>query len=138
MLKEILLEKNITTYKLAKDIGEPYSTLNDIVNGKIDISDCKAKILKKLSEYLGQSMEETYKQCSTTIDIYSKDYNIHGQIVVKLKKYHLCFKYDNQMQDMELCKVTEGSTMFVKEAALYEMERFIKEAKMEEYVCSMK
>lgn len=138
MLKEVLLDKNITTYKLAKDIGEPYSTLNDIVNGKIDISDCKTKILKKLSEYLGQSMEETYKQCSTTVEIYSKDYNIQGQIVVKLKKYHVCFEYDNEMKDIELCKVTEGSTMFVREAALYEMERYIKMLKMEEYECSTK
>jgi len=138
MLKDILHEKNITTYKLAKDISEPYSTINDIANGKVDISDCKVKILKKLSDYLGFTMEEAYMKCSTTMEIYSKEYDTCGQVVVKLKKYHLNFLYSDKLQDIELCKVTEGSTMFVKEAALYEMERFIREAKMEEYVCSMK
>ena len=138
MLKEILQERSITTYKLAKDIGEPYSTINDIVNGKVNISDCKSRILKEISEYLGQTMEETYQQCSTEIKIYSGEYGISGTVAVKLKRYHLHFKYGEKEYNVEISKVTEGSTMFVKEAALYEMERIIKSEKLEEYLCSMK
>ncbi len=138
MLKQILEENSISIYKLAKDIDEPYSTINDIVNGKVDIADCKAKILKKLSDYLTLPMEEVYQQCCISIEVQSKEFYTTGYITVKHKKYYLNFQYNNRNYEKEICKVTESSSMYIVEAALYEMEKTIKQIVMEEYICSMK
>lgn len=137
MLKDVLLEKNITTYRMAKDINEPYSTVNDIVNGKIDIEDCKVKVFKKISEYLNQPMEITYEQCSLRRGVYSKAYDIGGIISVKHKKYYLEFTFNDELYELEICKVTEISSMFILEVALYEMEKVISHRKMEKYICNM-
>lgn len=137
MLKEVLLEKNITTYRLAKDINEPYSTVNDIVNGKVDIADCKSKVLKKISDYLEQPMEITYEQCSLNQGVYSKEYDVLGIISVKHKKYYLEFVYEDEVFDLEMGKVTEITSMFILEVALYEMEKKISQRRMEKYICSM-
>lgn len=88
MLKEYLQKRNISTYKLAADIQEPYSTINDIVN-------------------------------------------------VKSKKYYLEFSYLDKKYDVELCKVNENSTYFIKEIAKYELEKWIERMKMEAYICNI-
>lgn len=137
MLKDVLVEKKITTYRLAKDINEPYSTINDIVNGKVDIADCKVKVLKKISDYLHQPMEITYEQCSLRQGVYSKEYAVWGIIFVKHKKYYVEFTYEDELFELELGKVTEITSMFILEVGLYEMEKKISQSKMEKYICSM-
>lgn len=138
MLKELLAENHISIYKLAKDIDEPYSTINDIVNGKVDIGDCKVKILKKLSDYLYLPMEEIYEQCCISIEVISKEFHTTGHITVKHKKYYLNFWYGGEPYERPICKVTKSSSEYIMEAALYEMEKLIKQAMIEGYVCSMK
>lgn len=73
-----------------------------------------------------------------TQQIYSKEYDVNGSIVIKDGKYHLRFVYNTILYKKEICKVTESSTMFICEAALYEMEKMIKYEKVEAYLCSMK
>jgi len=51
-LKEYLKNQGITTYHLAKAIGMPRTTLEDIVNGKVCLSECKYSTLHKISLYL--------------------------------------------------------------------------------------
>lgn len=50
-LKEYLKSKEITIYNLSKHTGIPRTTLEDIVNGKVDLIDCKYKTLKKISDF---------------------------------------------------------------------------------------
>ena len=64
MLKDYLREKNISIYSLSKRSGIAYSTVNDLVNGKVDIANCKVSLLKRLSEQLGMSMDSMYSICS--------------------------------------------------------------------------
>lgn len=137
MLKEYLKSRKITTYRFAKDIYEPYSTINDIVNGKKDIADCPAIILKKMSNYLDLSMEEVYSLCDLSFSIFSEKYNVSGNIYVKSKSYNLSFDYKNHIYDMKICKVTEISSEFIEELTLYKMEKIIKEIIWEEYLWNM-
>ena len=74
MIKELLRQKNISIYKLAAISGIPYSTLNDIVNHKVDISNIRAGIGFKLANILNISMDELYKLCTNQITIFSEDY----------------------------------------------------------------
>lgn len=52
MLKDIIKDKNISVYKLAKGSGVPYTTVNEIVLGKKNPKDCSVKTISSLANYL--------------------------------------------------------------------------------------
>lgn len=137
MLKDYLTNRNISIYRLAKEIEEPYSTLNDLANGKIDIDECKVKLLRKIAVYFGESMEEMHKVCKNAYNIYSEKYKVAGTVDVKLKTYHIHFNYEDVYHEIEFCKVTEHSSIFIEEAAVYEMEKMISKLEMEKVLCSI-
>lgn len=55
---ELLKNKNITLYRLSKNSGVPYTTLNDIYHGRTSLDKCSAETVYKLSRELDVSMEE--------------------------------------------------------------------------------
>ncbi len=57
MLKEYLKEKDISIYKLAMDSNVPYTTLNELANGKKKIEDCKIKTIESIASSLNLSIE---------------------------------------------------------------------------------
>ena len=57
MIKQYLKQKNLSIYKLAALSGIPYSTLNDIVNHKVDIANIRAGIVFKLANILNISIK---------------------------------------------------------------------------------
>ena len=56
-ITDIINQKGITKYNLAKSSGVPHATLNDICSGKTRIEKCSAETIYKLSKTLGVSME---------------------------------------------------------------------------------
>jgi len=56
-INELLAERGMTRYRLAKESGVPHSTLNDICLGKARIENCSGETLYRLSHVLGVSME---------------------------------------------------------------------------------
>lgn len=52
MIKDILKDKNISVYKLAKESGVPYTTVNEIVLGKKNPKDCSVRTISSLANYL--------------------------------------------------------------------------------------
>ncbi len=63
MIKDILVEKGMSIYELSKQSGIPYSTLNDLVNGKKNIENCSVKLLKTLADLFGMSLDCFYNEC---------------------------------------------------------------------------
>lgn len=57
-LKEQIAKHNTTMYRLAKDSGVPYSTVNDICTGKSRIENASAGTVYKLAKALGISTDE--------------------------------------------------------------------------------
>ena len=55
---DLLINKNLTVYKLSKDSGVPKTTVFDISSGKSNILDCSGRNLLKLSKCLGVSIED--------------------------------------------------------------------------------
>ena len=53
----ILVTQNMSKYRLSQESGVPYATVNDLCNGKTDISNCKAGTLYKIAKALDVSME---------------------------------------------------------------------------------
>ena len=57
-IKDILQQKNMSIYRLAKASGIPYATVNDICNGKAQLEKCSAETIYHLAHALDVSMEE--------------------------------------------------------------------------------
>lgn len=63
-LNEIIEQKNITKYRLAKESGVPHATLNDLCSGKTRIEKCSAETLYKLAYALQVPMEVLMEECA--------------------------------------------------------------------------
>ena len=98
-------------------MGIPYSTVNDLVNGKVDITNCKVSLLKRLSEQLGMSMDAMYSICSGEERRLENRYGYNYTINVKNKSYYVEFMYDSKPVEIELCKVNRNTTYYIDEIA---------------------
>ncbi len=58
MVRELMEKKGITTYRLSKNSGIAYTTVNDICNDKVSLAKCNSETVYKLSKALNVSMEE--------------------------------------------------------------------------------
>ena len=132
MLKQYLQQKNLSIYKLAALSGIPYSTLNDIVNYKVDIANIRAGIVFRLANILNISMDELYELCTKQIAIYLEGYATKGIVNIKNKKYVLEFQYHNKEFTDELCPVKKEATMFIESIARWQMEKLISDFEREE------
>ena len=54
---DLLVQKNITKYRLSKNSGVPFATISDISTGKAKIEKCSADTLYKLAKSLDMTME---------------------------------------------------------------------------------
>ena len=66
MISELMESKNITKYRLSKNSGIPYTTINDICSGKAQIEKCSAETIYRISKELGVSMESLIEPCLET------------------------------------------------------------------------
>jgi len=132
MLSEYLKKEKISIYSLSKETKIPYSTLNDLCNGKVEIDNCKVSLLIKLSETLGIDIKELYKICKNDNKIKVKQYNATGKIVVKNKKYYLEYLNDDKVVDEYLFKVNNTNRKYVKEAAEWVFEDILVDKEMED------
>ena len=57
MFKSYLQEKKISVYKLSEMSDVPYTTVNELVNGKKNINDCKVKTIQGLADSLNLTIE---------------------------------------------------------------------------------
>lgn len=60
-MNEIINQKRLSKYRVAKNSGIPYMTLNDICSGKTRLDKCSAETVYKLSKELNVPMEELLK-----------------------------------------------------------------------------
>ncbi|MCC8127380.1 MAG: helix-turn-helix transcriptional regulator [Clostridiales bacterium] len=58
IITDLLAERGMTKYYLSKSSNIPYTTLNDICNGKTSLAKCSAGTVYRLAQELHLSMEE--------------------------------------------------------------------------------
>ncbi len=63
IINELIKNKQITQYRLAKDSGIAYTTINDICSGKAQLEKCSAETIYRISKALGVSMESLIEPC---------------------------------------------------------------------------
>ena len=69
IVTELLAQQNKSKYSLSKSSGIPYTTLNDICNGKTSLGKCSAETVYRLAKELHVPMEKLLessmeKRCS--------------------------------------------------------------------------
>ena len=57
-IKLYLKEKDISIREMSTVTSIPYSTLNDIVNGKVNLEECQYKTLKKIAVFLKVNIDD--------------------------------------------------------------------------------
>ncbi len=57
-INELMEKKKITKYRLSKESGIAYTTINDICNGKVHLNKCTGETIYRISKTLGISMEQ--------------------------------------------------------------------------------
>ena len=62
-IPNVLKQKHMSIYRLAKASGIPYATVNDICNGKAQLEKCSAETIYRLAHALDVSMEELLAPC---------------------------------------------------------------------------
>lgn len=67
-LNEILLQKNITKYRLWKESGVPQATISDICTGKTRIEKCSAETIYRIAKVLDVSMESLIAPAVHSLD----------------------------------------------------------------------
>lgn len=60
MLRVLLLEKNISLYKLEKTSCVCHATLNDLYNEKTNIEKCSSSLIHNIAKAMDMSMDELY------------------------------------------------------------------------------
>ena len=64
-VQELIKQKNLSMYRLAKNSGVPYATVNDICSGKAKLEKCTAETVYKLATSLDVTVEELLAPCFT-------------------------------------------------------------------------
>lgn len=89
MLKDYLKTHHITVKSLSVETDIPYSTLNDIVNGKTEIDRVSFGTVRKISGALAITIDELADMCAGPYPV-SSEY----KVIIRNKKYYL--RYNNE------------------------------------------
>lgn len=63
MINQLMREKNFSIYRLAKNSGVPYTTVNDICSGNAQLEKCSGETIYKIAKALEVSMESLIAPC---------------------------------------------------------------------------
>lgn len=130
MLKDHLNSYGRSIYAVSKNCGIPYSTLNDLANGKVKIDNCKFGMVRKLAAGLGLSIDELCAICDPGPAVYLNKYDIEVRLDVRGKTYYALFEYMGEKQELPLCRVTEDTKYYIKEILTWRTEAYIRERRM--------
>ena len=132
MLKDYLSKVGKTTYALSKETGIAYSTLNDFVNGKVPVDQCKAGMIRKLAKALSVSMDDVYSMSENEEGDIETEYGVPVHVGVRHKTFFAEFTYAGKPASIELCKVSEAASYYIHEIARWRAEEYITEHKVED------
>lgn len=133
MLKDYLTQNNISIYSLSKKANIPYSTLNDLCNGKVEIENCKLGLVIKIANALNINVEQLRDICQNEDSaVLIEEYNTYATIKVKNKRYYVEYKDGDAITKIDLFKVNNASQKYVKDAAMWLVEDDLIEKELED------
>ena len=123
-LKYYLKENKLKVSDIARTTFLPYSTVNEIINGKTDIDRVQIGTGLKIADACNLSFEEFYCMCKQSNNPPRIQ---NGEIVIKNKAYYLVYHLNDSDGELYLCKVNNTNTRYVKEMAEWSIESIRKE-----------
>lgn len=133
MLKDYLRTNGISAYALSKTSGIAYSTLNDLINGKVTVDNCRVSVLRSLAGALDLSMDQLYSICSDEIRFIRSSYDAKAALRVRAKYYYAEFKYGGDPVSLRLCKVNEENSYFIDDIVRWRVDAYIRNRRMEAF-----
>lgn len=76
IINELMCSKNISQYRLSKESGIAYTTINDICSGKAQVEKCSAETIYRIAKVFGVSMEsliEPYLEQRVAFDLFKSN-----------------------------------------------------------------
>lgn len=128
ILKQRLQEKNISIYKMAKDLNVSYSTLNDIVNQKTDIGNVNFELALEIASYISISPYD-FMIRNRNLEVIYKDFlnnKYIGTVTEEQSYFYINFiDYKKETQKIQIGKVKDDITPFVGDYAAWIIEDVI-------------
>lgn len=126
-MKSFLKEKKITTRSLSDQTKIPYSTLNDIVNGKTDLNSVKFEYIKRIAKALDISIDDFDRLFCTK----KTEQNVDYTVITKNKNYYLLI--EGRKEPLHLCKATLLNSEYIDELAAWEYQDIKRKEKLENW-----
>ncbi len=123
-IKAYLKEKQIKISDIARRCGIPYTTVSEIINGKVDIDHVQIGTGLQIAKVCNLSFQELYNMCKNTYSLPAVE---NGKIIKKNKAYYLRYSLSDISGEVYLCKVNDINTHFVKDMAEWCIESMLNE-----------
>ena len=121
-LDEHLKANGISVADVSERTGLPYSTIGDVVKGRTSIENASVRVLARLSDALGMSMEEAYGLAKESAPLPG----LEGGYSLSLKNGRYYISYQGKAS--YLCRRTNETAFYIKEIA----ETFVKNRQIKE------
>ena len=133
MFKDYLKQKKISVYSLSHKAGISYSTLNDFVNEKVPVDQCRAGMIRKVAEALGISMDALYDLATYEPLHIMTSYGVECVVTKHSKRYHVVFDYGGKTVDLPVCRITDDTKYYIEDVAKWHAEDYIRDEHMKEF-----
>jgi len=120
MLRSMIEERGKSVYAVAKESGIPYTTLNELVNGKKKFSECSFKTIHSLATYFGMSVDNLHSLVLGVSPIVSIN---QTWLLKKKKKYKFPIIKESSFYDASRVHPLKQKLIFELSRLLTEDER---------------
>ena len=124
-MKTYLKQNNIRISDISRQTGVPYTTVNEIINGKIDIDKVRIKTGLMIADACNMDFMTFYNTCKRSNSLPSIP---NGRIIKKNKAYYLKCTLPGFDSEIYLCRINPVNTHFVKDMAEWTINSLISEA----------
>ena len=114
-IKEYLKANKTSIASISQKTGIPYTTVSELINGKVSIDKVYVGTAMKLAEACCLSFMSFYNMCRETTTLPEIP---DGKIIIKNKRYYLEYDIDGHTGVDYLFKVNPGNTQCLESAAL--------------------
>lgn len=118
-LKDYLKENKLSITSIAKSANLPYSTVNGIVNGRVEIDKVQVGTALSIASACGVEFKDLYDMCKDNLYIPSFT---DAEVVVKNKAYYLRIIVNGKKKDTYIFKVNPINTRFLRDAAKWTLD----------------
>lgn len=110
MLFDYLKDRKIKIKDIQRETNIPYTTLNDIANGRVDIMNVRLRYVADIANSLGMTIDDLVQECAPAWKSDTSD------IIINDGKYYLK-KGEWSDSPIYLCKVNKLNEKWVKHMA---------------------